>query len=167
MNKRNQGFSRDGFTLVEVMIVVLIIGILAMMTRVAVKRINLRARSAAYWSDCRVFSEAFHRYAQEKGSFPPDQGGAGLFPAAMAGYIKPAQWLRTTPLGGTYDWDNETASNSTRVKFRAALRINKCNWPIANLQQLDRWFDDGNIATGTFRVTDAGATILYVIEPLK
>ncbi len=146
---------------------VLIIGILAMMTRVAVKRINMRARSAAFWSDCRVFSEAFYRYAQEKGAFPPDQNGVGLFPAPMTGYLNRTQWLRTTPLGGTYDWDNEKAGNSTGVRFRAALRVNKCSWRIADLQQLDRWFDDGNLATGTFRATDAGATLLYVMEPLK
>ncbi len=148
------------------MIVVLIIGILAMMGRVAVKRINLRARASTYWNDCRVFSEAFYRYAAEKGDFPADQAAAGLFPPNMDGYINRTQWLRATPLGGTYDWDNKNASNSMGVKFRGTIRINKCNWTIANLQQLDRWFDDGNLATGIFRATDAGATVFFVMEAL-
>jgi prepilin-type N-terminal cleavage/methylation domain-containing protein len=158
---------QGGFTLTEIMIVVLIISILAMMGRVAVQRVYLRSRAAAYWNDCRVFSEAFNRYAQEKGDFPPDQNGAGLFPPNMTGYLNPTQWLRKTPLGGTYDWDNRTASNSTGVKFNAVIRVNSCNWTTANLLMIDKWYDDGNLATGNFRVTDGGATVLFISEPLK
>jgi prepilin-type N-terminal cleavage/methylation domain-containing protein len=156
-----------GFTLVEIMIVVLIIAILAMLGRVAVQRINVRARASTYWNDCRVFSEAFNRYAQEKGDFPPDQNGAGLFPPNMGGYLNSTQWLRKTPLGGTYDWDNRTASNSTGVKFNGVIRINGCTWTTANLLKIDQWYDNGNLATGIFRVVDGGATVLFVMEPLK
>jgi prepilin-type N-terminal cleavage/methylation domain-containing protein len=167
LNGRIGRARRHGFTLVEVMIVVLIISLLAMMGRVAVQRLNLRARASAYWNDCRVFSEAFNHYAQEKGNFPPDQNGAGLFPPNMDPYLNRTQWLRKTPLGGTYDWDNKTASNSTGVKFNGAIRVNNCTWTTTNLQKIDRWFDDGNLATGNFRVTDAGATVLFVVEPFK
>jgi prepilin-type N-terminal cleavage/methylation domain-containing protein len=153
-----------GFTLVEVMIVVLIIGILAMMARVAVQRINLRARATTYRNDCRIFSAAFYHYAQEKGDFPAD-GGANFYPPVMAGYLNRNQWMRATPIGGNYDWDNITAFNSFGVKFKAAIRINKCTMRLTQLQQIDRWIDDGNISTGTFRVADAGATVFYVFEP--
>lgn len=114
-----------------------------------------------------MFSEAFNRYAREKGDFPPDQNGAGLFPPNMDGYLSRAQWLRRTPLGGTYDWDNRDASNSTGVKFNAVIRVNNCTWTTANLTMIDEWFDDGNLTTGNFRVTDAGATVLYISEPHK
>lgn len=157
----------DGFSLIEVMIVVLTISLLALMGRVAVKRINLRARASSYWNDCRVFSTAFYQYAQEKGDFPADQNGVGLFPPNMDGYLNRTQWLRKTPLGGTYDWDNKTANNSTGVKFSGVIRVNNCNWTTANLLKVDQWYDDGNLATGNIRVTDAGATVLYIMEPLK
>ena len=153
-----------GFTLVEIMIVVLIIGILAMMARVTVKRINLRARASTYRNDCRVFSAAFYHYAQEKGDFPADQNGRKLFPTGMDGYLSPAQWLRVTPLGGDYDWDNKDATNSFGIRFKAAIRVNACTMSMTELQQIDRWIDDGNVSTGTFRVTDAGATVFYVME---
>jgi len=156
-----------GFTLVEIMIVVLIVAIMAMMARVAVLRINLRARASTYWNDCRVFSEVFNRYAQEKGDYPPDQNGVGLFPPNMDGYLNRSQWLRKTPLGGTYDWDNRNAGNSTGVRFNAVIRVNSCTWTTANLLKIDRWYDDGNLATGNFRVTDAGATVLFIMEPLS
>jgi type II secretory pathway pseudopilin PulG len=149
------------------MVVVLIIGILAMLARVAVQRATVRSRAAAYWNDCRVFAEAFHRYAQEKGDFPPDQNGRGLFPASMDGYLNRTQWLRVTPLGGTYDWDNKNAGNSTGVRFAGVIRINGCTWTTANLLKIDQWYDNGSLTTGNFRVTDGGATVLFVVEPLK
>lgn len=147
------------------MIVVTLIGILAMMVRMSVQRINLRARSSAYLNDCRVFSAAFIQYAQEKGDFPADQNGRKLFPPGMDGYLKRAQWLRVTPFGGDYDWDNKNASSSLGVRFKAAIRLNGCTMKIAELQQIDRWVDDGNIKTGNLRVTDAGATVFFLIEP--
>jgi hypothetical protein len=85
----------------------------------------------------------------------------------MGGYLNSTQWLRKTPLGGTYDWDNRTASNSTGVKFNGVIRINGCTWTTANLLKIDQWYDNGNLATGIFRVVDGGATVLFVMEPLK
>lgn len=167
VTRENCRARRRGFSLIELMIVVSIIAIAAMLVRIAMQRINLRARASAYWSDCRVFSEAFNRYAQEKGDFPADQNGVGLFPPNMDGYLNRTQWLRKTPLGGTYDWDNKTASNSTRVKFNGVIRVNGCTWTTANLTKVDKWYDDGNLTTGNFRVTDGGATVLFIVEPLK
>ncbi len=167
MTTKSRNPDQAGFTLVEVMIVVLIIAILALMGRAAVQQANLRAQASAFWNDCRVFSTAFQQYAQEKGDFPADQNGAGQFPPNMDGYLNRTQWLRTTPLGGTYDWDNKTASNSTGVRFNGVIRVNNCTWSTAKLLKIDQWYDDGNLATGNFRVTDTGATVLYIMEPFK
>ena len=69
---------RRGFTLVEIMVVVTLIGFLAMLSVPVFKRIKLRAVSAALTSDKRLFSEAFQRYAQVKGFFPSlGRGGSG------------------------------------------------------------------------------------------
>jgi prepilin-type N-terminal cleavage/methylation domain-containing protein len=160
-----QGVSTNrGFSLFEVMVVVLIVGILAMMARTAIYHLNMRARVSTYQNDCRVLAAAFTQYAQEKGSFPAD-ASAHTFPATMAGYMRVSQWMRVTPLGGYYEWDNINASNSLGVRFKAALRINGCTRKTSELQQIDKWIDDGNLTRGNFRVTDAGATVLYIIEP--
>jgi len=153
-----------GFTIVELMITVTLIAILAMLVRAEVQRVNTRARASAYWNDCRVFSEAFNRYAQDRGSFPADQTVTGQLPPNMSDYLPQTSWLRTTPLGGRYEWDNKDANNSLGVTFNAAIKVTSCTWTTTNLQKIDTWFDDGNLTTGNFRVTDAGATVIFVIE---
>ncbi len=57
-----------GFTLVEIMIVVLIIAILAMIGRAAIARINLRAGASVYENDCPVSRDRTGRGRSEPAS---------------------------------------------------------------------------------------------------
>jgi len=153
-----------GFTLMEVMIVVALIGILGGMARLAISRATLRARGTAYLNDCRVFAEAFQRYAMEKGRYPADQTRRGRVPTEMVPYLRSAAWLRRTPLGGDYEWDDSRASTPLRPRVAAAIRVNGCTLRIQELEQIDRWYDDGNLGTGNLRATNAGTRVFYIIE---
>ena len=153
-----------GYTLVEVMIVASMIAIVMMGMRAAFLRVTARSQATVFWNDCRVFSEAFSRYAQEKGSYPADQTVASVVPAGMEDYLRSTSWLRTTPLGGTYEWDNKDAHNSLGVTFNAAVKVTGCTWTLDKLLLLDQWLDDGSLTTGSIRVTDAGSTVIFVIE---
>ena len=153
-----------GFTVTELMVVTTLIGILTMMGGSAFQRLRRHSEASAYWNDGRVFAEAFSRHAQERGSYPADQTIPGQVPAGMGEYLRSPNWLRTTPLGGTYEWDNKDAVNSVGVVFNAAIKVTGCTWTIEGLQELDRWFDDGNLSTGNVIATDAGATVYFVIE---
>ncbi len=153
-----------GFTLIELMIVVLIISTLTMLGWTAVQRINLRSRTSAYQNDCRVFATAFTQYAQEAGIFPAD-GGPHFVPPVMAPYLSKTRWMRVTPFGGYYDWNNIDSWDAYPARLRASIAVAGSTMTLSQLQQVDRWIDDGNIATGNFRVMAAGATVLYVIEP--
>lgn len=163
-NFRRAATCARGFTVTELMVVTTLIGILSMMSTAALQNLSKHAEAAAFVNDGRVFSEAFNRYAQERGTFPADQTVAQQVPTGMTEYLKATNWLRTTPLGGTYEWDNKDAVNSLGTTFSGAIKVTGCSWTIANLQRLDSWFDDGSLATGNIVVADAGATVYFVIE---
>ena len=154
----------SGFTLFEVAFAMLLVALLAMAARAAFVRISTRAQGSAFMNDCRVFSEAFNRYAQEHGSFPPHQSSLSRFPPEMNGYLSNTNWTRTTPLGGSYDWDDKDATNSLGVTFNGAIKVTGCTWTLDNLRNLDNWFDDGGLTTGNIRVTDVGTTVFFVME---
>ena len=153
-----------GFTVTELMIVTSLIGMLAMMATAAFQRMTKHAEAAAFWNDVRVYTEAFSRHAQERGSFPADQTVEGAVPVGMNDYLRSTNWARVTPLGGRYEWDNKDATNSLGMTFNAAIKVTGCSWTMENLRKLDTWYDDGNLATGNIIVTDAGTTVFYVIE---
>ena len=59
---------RAAFTLVEIMIVVVIIGLLATIAIPAFKRVQLLAQTNRAANDFRVFSQAFETYATQNGT---------------------------------------------------------------------------------------------------
>jgi hypothetical protein len=146
------------------MIVTTLIGIRAMISTAAVQNLSKHAEAAAFVNDGRVFAEAFNRWTQERGSFRVDQTAARQVPVGMNEYLKATNWLRTTPLGGTYGWDNREAVNSLDAPFKGAINVTGCTWKIANLSRLDGWFDDSNLANGNIVVSDAGGTVYFVLE---
>ena len=78
-----RGGGTRGFTLAELMIGTSFIGLRAMMATAAVQRLGKHAEASAFGNDGRGFTEAFSRFAQERGSFPADRTRAGEVPAGM------------------------------------------------------------------------------------
>ena len=150
---RNRG---RGFTLVEIMVVVVIIGILAAIAVPEIKRVQQRARCTAFINDLRVFSETYQRYCNENGNFPAESG-TGVVPAGMAPYLRSTNWTRATPIGGNYDWDSGVvAPNGKTPVAMISVRPSGSNLITLSSQDLlyiDQKIDDGNLATGSFCVT--------------
>ena len=65
---------RAGFTLLELIIVVTIIGILATMLIPAVRENPLRAKEAVLKANLKTLREAIYQYQGELGSYPPSLG---------------------------------------------------------------------------------------------
>lgn len=154
----------DGFTLVEIMVVAVIISLLGMVAVPTVARIRTRAKTATLVNDFRVFSAAFEAYAQEVGSYPAESA-AGIVPTGMSTRLKVDAWLRTTPMGGKYDWEN--GQTHFGVKYRAAIAINATAGAplpldVNQLTDIDRFMDDGNLLGGSFRI-GTGLCPLFVI----
>lgn len=163
--RRRSFSSQRGFTLVEIMVVVLIVSVLAMAAVPAFARMKAKARTSTIVNDFRVFAAAFDAYAHETGNWPAD-AAAGVMPAEMAGRIDQDAWTRTTPLGGQYNWENDQMHFGTR--YRACIVVSgtasaPLTLDVAAMVSIDRAIDDGNLLGGNFRV-GTGLVPLFVVQ---
>lgn len=63
---------KDGFTIVEIAVVIVIISILTVLTITAYNRVQANARNDATKSKATVISEALEKYYEKNGQYPPD-----------------------------------------------------------------------------------------------
>ncbi len=143
-----------GFTLIEIMIVVVIIGFLAALAIPSVLGAWRRSQNSAFANDLRQVRAAAEEYAMENGGFPPD-GAAALGPA-FDGYLSSAIGNGPTPVGGVWDWDYE------QFGYKAGVSVYRPTAGVGQMQEIDRLIDDGDLGTGNFRARSQG--YIYVIE---
>lgn len=75
--------SRSGFTLMELIIVIAVIGILATMALPALKDVPRRAAESVLKSDLRTFRDVIDQYHGDRGHYPPT-----LDALVEAGYLR-------------------------------------------------------------------------------
>jgi prepilin-type N-terminal cleavage/methylation domain-containing protein len=143
-----------GFSVLEIMIAVTIISMLAAISVPTIKSVRRRTIATAIGNDLRTFAAAFDVYAHERGGWPVEVA-EGVLPPEMVGRINDGAWLRPTPLGGQFNWDNNQLHAGT--VYRAAIAISSSvASPIIQdldlLEAIDRIIDDGNLTTGNFRL---------------
>jgi len=136
--------SRSAFTLVEIMVVVVIIGLLATLATASISKVKEKSVNAGVASDLRTFASAFDQYALETGVWPVD-AHAGVVPVEMAGRISTSAWSKPTPGNGRWDWENGG------IGIRAGISMYGSNLNDADLAKIDAVIDDGNVNTGKFR----------------
>jgi len=156
-----------GFTLVEIMIVVVIIGILATLGLPAFRQVRMSSQNARFYQDVRVFASAAEMFMLESGEDPFINNAfgdpnSGIIPPGMTDYIKASAFTAQTPLGGLYDFDTEY-TDANGVPF-FGVGVAGLTVDVNQLQKLDEDQDDGNLGTGDLvRPSNATDRYYYVI----
>ena len=114
LNKMTKMRKRKGFTLIELVIVVAIIGILSLMILPQFNNVTNDAKVSTYEANCQTVVSAIAMYqAGNDGKYPT--AATDLDPYINGGWAS----LTDSPDGATYTWD---ASNN---KFTAAYKDDK------------------------------------------
>ena len=159
MPKRKHG--RAGFTILELMIVVSIIGLLSVLAIPAFMKQRRQTQDTAFLNDLRLLSASMERHAITEGDYPAD-AAAGVEPAGFAPY-RPRQidWTEKSHIGGNWDWDRAVHRGTNVHGFYAALTISHPRRTSMQMADIDKRIDDGNIDDGEFRrITDGYSYIL-------
>ncbi|MGK7912971.1 MAG: type IV pilin protein [Synechococcus sp.] len=134
----------SGFTLIELMVVMVVIGVL---TAVAIPSLASqvdRARMAAAVSEMKSFADGIHSFAILNGAYPGDNHEA--VPAGTDGYINGTAFMNPTPLGGRYNFDNSSGGGQY-----VGISISSFNFPVETRERLDALVDgEVNLGSGIF-----------------
>ena len=158
MGRQTQQSGSKGFTLIEIMLVVAIIGLLAVLAIPAFAKARRNSRISAQKNDLRILADAFELYAMEQGNFPAATWFPGVLPPGMSTYIKMKIWTRTAPCGGNYAWkQNVTVPGVVRYYISLSGNVDQSLW-----DEMDQEMDDGNPATGKMR--SGGVDHAYFVD---
>jgi prepilin-type N-terminal cleavage/methylation domain-containing protein len=148
---------KKGFTLVEIMITVVIIGLLASFAIPHFYKARMNASFARFMNDVRVFASAVEQLYLESGVKPTDTG-TGTIQDELAEYVRAGFFTRESPIGG--HWDVEADDSGI------GLGVGVDGYTISRdeLLELDKRFDDGNLQTGRLVEIVANRRYYWVIE---
>lgn len=138
---------RGAFTLVEILIVVVILGILAAIVTPQFANATQEAQQGAFVSELKLFEDAAYIYHAQTGLYP-DDASSGEMPAAFEGLVRREQWESGTPIGGQWDAENDTFG------FRSSVGVHFNSGPSQEpefMELIDGTFDDGDLEAGVFR----------------
>jgi prepilin-type N-terminal cleavage/methylation domain-containing protein len=146
---------RRGYTLVEIMVVVGIIGFLAALALPSMGRARTNSQGAAFINNLRLARAVFEAHVIENG-FYPDDTTPGVIPDGMAQDLKSIQWARPTPIGGQWDWDY------LQFGVTAGVSVFMPNFSDEQMTRIDQRIDDGDLSSGQFRQRAGG--YIFIIE---
>jgi len=157
----NSYANRNGFTLMEVLIVVVILGVLAAMIIAQFAGATDDAQRAAFIANGRIFREQAKHFQLDNGVYLED-AASGTLPQGFGYYVQQNKWEGGTPIGGVWDAERDSfgLTSIIGVHFNGLGETRDD----AYMQQIDAAMDDGDLATGSFRKIAGDRYYLVVVE---
>ncbi len=149
--------AKKGFTLVEVLIVVLILGLLAAVVIISINNASTDARQNTFVTNIKSFVNAAEYYRYKTGEFI-ESADPGQVPVGWEEFIEARKWTKHTPIGGQWhvaDLDvpaGFTSCIGIGVTFDGSGETRDEEF----MGQIDAKFDDGDLADGIFQQTGSG-----------
>lgn len=148
-----------GFTLVEIMVVVVIVGLLTLLAVPAFNVVRKNSQSTRLINDYRQIKSAIEVYVLENGEWPADLA-PGEFPPELEGYISAELFEGDYMIDGNWDWDGYDVHDPfAGVTFIPPGDRDEI------MVRVDESLDDGDLSTGIFQkslITAGGYT--YLLE---
>lgn len=130
-----------GFTLVETMIVVVIVGVLASVAIPAFLRVKERSYASRIANDLRVFSTEFEVYRMEFGVWP-DDCRHGEVPPELANELQ--KFAQPAVTKDIWDWENRAVGVIAGISLYGKVGDRRV------MVRVDELVDDGDLGRGRF-----------------
>lgn len=138
---------RRAFTLIEILIVVVILGVLAAIVIPQFTDVTGESQRTAFVNSAQIFVAAAKRYELDYGEYP--DAGHGKLPDGFGDYIQSNKWEGATPIGG--EWEAKEDKDGITAVLGVHYEGNDPDHDPARMLVIDEMVDDGDLATGAFR----------------
>lgn len=149
-----------GFTLIEIMAVVVILGVLAAIAIPAFGTLVSEANQSAFVADVKIISDASSLYFVHNRRFPEDTS-SGDMPIGFENFIDPLRYIKGPSIGGVWDFENNDSGIS--AGFGVHFNGTGATRDDAYMLQIDDILEGDGLAAGSFREIVDNSRYYYVL----